>query len=129
MKNNTCKKKGTEAEHICQKYLLNQGYQLLDTNYHCAWGEIDIIAKDGNDLVFIEVKFRTHGNEDFAKNTVSWQKQRKLIKTALCYFAAHEEAETLFSRFDVIVIFPKQPDEYEIIHYKNAFQAEDTDFE
>ena len=127
---NDHKKTGLNAETVCTKYLEKQNYEIISRNYHSPYGEIDIIAKDGNYLVFIEVKYRAEKNEDFALNSVSYQKQRKLIKTALCYFAKNEQYETLFSRFDIIVIFPgADENSFEIIQYKDAFQAEDVDFE
>ncbi len=130
MKDNQNRKIGTEAEIICQKYLIKTGYEILESNFHSAYGEIDIIAREGNYLVFVEVKYRTSLSEDSAKNAVSYQKQRKLIKTAMIYYAHHDEAEALYSRFDVILINPKEEENsYDIKHFKDAFRSEDIDFE
>ncbi len=121
-------KKTTESGHLGEdlavKHLLNQSYQIIERNFHICGGEIDIIAQDGNELVFAEVKLRNQGTIDEALLSITRSKQKKIIKTALQYIATHEEAETLYSRFDIIIILKEKDQHYHITHFKNAFEGE-----
>lgn len=121
----TKKEIGYQGEEIARKYLIHLGYEILTSNYYSPYGEIDIIAKDANYLVFIEVKFRKDKDLDKTIQCISKSKQKKIIQTALQYIATHEEAETLYTRFDAILIFNENQDNhFDIRHYKDAFYGE-----
>ncbi|HOD54385.1 MAG TPA: YraN family protein [Candidatus Cloacimonadota bacterium] len=126
MKINTTEN-GRFGEDLAVKYLTEQSYQIIERNYHIFGGEIDIIAQDGNELAFIEVKLRNQGTEDDAILSITKSKQKRIVKTALQYIATHEEAETLYSRFDIIIIMQDKHQHYHLNHYKNAFYS-DADF-
>ncbi|HCX73149.1 MAG TPA: YraN family protein [Candidatus Cloacimonas sp.] len=108
---------GQTGEEKAKNFLLNLGYQILKTNYHSAYGEIDIIAQDQEELVFVEVKTRAKDPET-AFSSVSRSKQRKLVKTAANFLARNPQYQESFTRFDVIAVINKTS---EIIHLKDAF--------
>lgn len=111
---------GESGESIAVKSLKKNGYQIIEQNYRCKLGEIDIIARDGRVLAFIEVKARRTGDFGGPKWAVTPRKQRKISMVALKYLKETEQMEKK-ARFDVVAIrlLPGDPD-VEII--KNAFE-------
>ena len=111
---------GESGESIAVKSLKKNGYQIIEQNYRCKLGEIDIIARDGRVLAFIEVKARRTGDFGGPKRAVTPRKQRKISMVALKYLKETEQMEKK-ARFDVVAIrlLPGDPD-VEII--KNAFE-------
>ncbi len=107
---------GKEGENIACKYLCNEGYKLIMRNFRCRQGEIDIIAKDKNELVFIEVKTRTNLSFGTPAVAVHRQKQKHIFK-ATKYFIYKNKLENSCIRFDVIEIYKKE--KYIINHLKN----------
>lgn len=110
---------GNQGEEIAAKYLEEQGYKILARNYRCLLGEIDIIACDKDDLVFIEVKTRTNLAFGLPQESISRSKQFRIRKIALHYLA---EKRPLYSkyRFDVVsIILNKEDFRLEVI--RNAF--------
>jgi putative endonuclease len=97
---------GQAAEDLVKKYLLNQGLALIDKNYHSRHGEIDLIFKDNDCIVFVEVRFRRKENFGSACETIDKRKQQKIIKAASHYLYKHRLTERVASRFDVIGITP-----------------------
>ena len=95
------KKLGTRGEQIAVKYLQNRGYRILERNYRNRLGEIDIIARHGRDLVFIEVKTRTDNLFGSPFDSVTAAKQRQLSKVALEYLSKHNWLDHP-ARFDVV---------------------------
>jgi putative endonuclease len=121
----SARKRGFQGEDIARRYLSHLGYRILESNFYSPYGEIDIIAQDGNNLVFIEVKLRAIHDIDKAIMSIGKSKQKRIVQTALHYIATHNDLEALYSRFDAIVIFGKKDDpHYEIRHYKDAFYGE-----
>jgi putative endonuclease len=94
---------GKEGERLALKRLKKLGYKAVETNYRCPLGEIDIIAKDGNTLVFIEIKTRRERSIAQAKEAVNARKQRQLSKVALMYMKSRASLETK-ARFDVVAV-------------------------
>lgn len=92
---------GEKYEDLAAEYLCSIGYEILVRNYFSRFGEIDIIAKDGEYTVFVEVKFRRQSEFGHPIETITKSKQKKLMKTALVYMQEHGED---FYRFDAIVI-------------------------
>jgi putative endonuclease len=108
---------GKLAELFSILLLIAKGYSILESNYRKKWGELDIVAKKGNVLVFVEVKFRKTERFGFAEQFVDNNKQRKLIKTAKAYmFEKGINPENTVYRFDVIGITGLK-----VNHIKNAF--------
>ncbi len=106
--------KETQAIH----HLINVGYKILERNYYTRAGEIDIIAKDGDYLAFVEVKYRWNEAYGFPSEAVSTRKQRKIIQCARYYLLTHGYGEYVPCRFDVIVLLGE-----EIRLLKNAYDS------
>lgn len=111
-------KLGKEGENKAQKYLESQGYFILIRNFKCTYGEIDIIATDKDELVFVEVKTRAskeYGQPRDAVNTV----KRKHMKKTATYFIGKNKLENRYIRFDVIEVYFKE-NKFYINHIKNT---------
>ena len=76
------RKIGTEYESRAAEWLEDIGYEILSRNFRSSYGEIDLIARQGACLVFVEVKYRKNSNSGKPEEAVSLQKQRKISKTA-----------------------------------------------
>lgn len=113
--------RGTHGENEATKYLLKAGFELVARNYISRYGEIDIIAKNDKYLVFVEVKARAANSAVRPCEAVDIRKQRKIIKTALCFLS--ENSFELQPRFDVIEIYDYNQSD-RINHIENAFTAE-----
>lgn len=109
---------GTRIEAEAKSFLINLGYQIIECNFRCKSGEIDIIAKEDNYLVFIEVKFRFSTKNGLPAEAVDFRKMKRIINTAKYYMLIHGYSEFTPCRFDVIV---KLDTKMELI--KNAFDA------
>ena len=122
------KQLGKSGEDYCANHLQNEGYEILERNFHSPYGEIDIIAKDGHHLVFIEVKTRSKDSVDHTKLDITYSKQKKITKTAMFFLVNYHNPEILEYRFDVIIL-KKEEKHLDINHFKNAFPpAEVGDF-
>lgn len=95
------RKTGSEYEHKAGEYLKEQGYEILEYNFRCRTGEIDIIARDGEYLVFCEVKYRSDPRSGHPAEAVDRKKQQAISKCALYYLARHGLTEEA-CRFDVV---------------------------
>ena len=110
---------GREGEAIAARYLENEGYRIVERNYRCVFGEMDIIARDGKTCVFVEVKSRKSERFGDPGLAVDRRKQRKMSAVAMCYL---KEKRLLGSpsRFDVVAVrFFPQGSRVELI--RNAF--------
>lgn len=108
---------GTAYEKQAGAYLVGQGYEILEYNFRCRIGEIDIIARDGAYLVFVEVKYRRSTENGSPLEAVDRKKQRIISKVATYYCLTHGYGETSPCRFDVVAILGE-----EISLVKNAFE-------
>ena len=95
---------GTFIENIVCKYLESKGYTIIVQNYRCKFGEIDIIAKEKNVLVFIEVKYRKNVISGYPEESVNLTKQRKIINSSLRYIQENHIFLNTDFRYDVISI-------------------------
>ena len=113
------KSKGKAAEEKAASYIKSLGYEILERNFNSRFGEIDIIARDGNTLVFVEVRSKSYSSFGTPEETISKSKAKKIIKTAEFYIKIKNP---FFEdvRFDIISILHNN-----ISHIKNAF---DMDF-
>lgn len=111
------RKIGSEKEQIAAEYLKNRGYRILETNFRCRQGEIDLIARDGRYLVFVEVKYRTDRRAGEPEESVTWGKRRTIFQVAKYYLYRHNLPESTPCRFDVVGIIGE-----EIRLTKNAFE-------
>ncbi|MDR0273039.1 MAG: YraN family protein [Clostridiales bacterium] len=110
---------GQRGQATAEAYLRENGYEILHKNYRLRTGEIDLIARTGTYIVFIEVKFRTGTAFGFPSESVNNAKQQKIISTALHFIAASKSQNQDF-RFDVIEVLEKN-NRIIINHIENAF--------
>ena len=111
---------GKHAEEQARAHLEQRGLRLLERNYRCKQGEIDLIMRDGEALVFIEVRYRKSAAFGSAVETVTAQKQNRLLATARHYLQASRV--TAPCRFDVVGI-TGQTTEARIEWIKDAFRS------
>lgn len=111
---------GNEKEKLAADYMEKQGYEILMLNLFTGYGEIDIVAREGEYLVFCEVKYRKGGGAGHPSEAVSLTKQKRIVKSALYYLKKRKISPDRPIRFDVVAILG---DKIEII--KNAFEGFD----
>lgn len=110
---------GKKGEEIATKYLEENNYKIIDKNFSCRQGEIDIIAHDlnSNELVFVEVKCRSNLNYGTPANAVDFNKQKHIIRVAE-FYVFKNKIYNVGIRFDVIEIYGNQ---FRIQHIIKAF--------
>jgi len=115
---------GAWGEEQAALYLANQGYRIVERGFRSRFGEIDIIARSADNLIFCEVKTRRHGALTTPQEAVTRTKQRRLIKTAGWYLNHHPWDGDL--RFDVIAIVARKTgfETLEIEWFQDAFPGE-----
>jgi putative endonuclease len=114
------RKKGSVAEQIAADYLEAQGYRIVERNFQCPLGEIDIIARHNGELVFVEVRSGSSPNTVNPAYSINRTKQNKVIRVAqyyLCKFRSMPAA-----RFDVVLVRMNQTPSVELI--PDAFRVE-----
>jgi len=109
---------GNKNEKLAQKFLEKKGYKILDTNFSTKFGEIDIIAKKGNFIVFVEVRSKSYSYFGKPFETVDKNKIKKILKTAQIYIS-NKNLQNLDVRFDVISI-----ENEKINHIQSAFDLD-----
>ena len=111
---------GDRGERVAASALRRRGMRILRRNYRTRHGEVDLIARDGDVLVFVEVKARRRGDPAEA---VTPEKQRRLTLAALHFLKRHGLLECR-SRFDVVaVLWPDEGGDPAVEHYPDAFEA------
>lgn len=108
---------GKSGEDIACKYLENEGYIIYLRNFRCKQGEIDIIAKDKKEVVFIEVKTRSNKKYGKPVDAVNSIKQKHIYEASK-YFVYYNHLENSYIRYDVMEILKKE--KYYINHIKNV---------
>lgn len=111
---------GREGEALAAAYLKKKGYRIIEQNYRCQLGEIDIVAVDRKTLCFVEVKTRSSDDYDRPQVAVHKQKQHKLSRVAL-WFLKEKRLENVSARFDVVAV-RRRGDLNEVEHFENAFE-------
>lgn len=108
---------GTVYENKAVLLLKEKGYRILERNFYTYYGEIDIIAKNGGCLVFVEVKYRKNTKKGYAAEAVTPKKQKRMRQSAGYYlYKKHFQNMEIPCRFDVIAF-----DGEEAVHIENAF--------
>lgn len=96
---------GNLGENLVKELLEIQGWRILATQWHCRWGELDIVASDRHWLIFVEVKTRSIGNWDLnGALAVNKSKQKKLYLSALDFLGHNPQLTSLDCRFDVALV-------------------------
>lgn len=101
------RKVGAEYEERAAHFLEGQGYRIVERNYHCRLGEIDIVAREGGYLVFVEVKYRFDSAQGYALEAVDTRKQTVIRKVAQQYLLTHRLPMETPCRFDAVGITGK----------------------
>lgn len=110
------RKKGSVYEQIAAQTLESQGYTIVERNYRCKFGEVDLIARHDGFLVFVEVKYRKTEQFGLPVEAVDYKKQKNICKVAGQYIARKRFAKMPKVRFDIVGILGEQ-----VTVYKNAF--------
>jgi putative endonuclease len=95
---------GSKGEELAVRHLKKRGFKVIERNYHCPAGEIDLVAREKNTLVFVEIKARSSSDFGLPQEAVDRFKQEKLIKAARSYMAERHLSEDIPARFDVVAI-------------------------
>lgn len=116
---------GQKGESLALELLRRRGYRIVDQNVRLKRGELDIIAREGDTLCFIEVKTRIKPKQGAAVESIPLFKQRKLVKLALTYLKYKKLLEEK-ARFDVVAVDQEEDGTYRIELIKNAFDLNDA---
>jgi putative endonuclease len=95
---------GADAESRAEQYLHSKGLKTIEKNYLCKVGEIDLIMKDEDSLIFVEVRFRKNNHFGSAAESVDYKKQTKIRKSAEHYLIYNRAYSRYAKRFDVVAI-------------------------
>jgi putative endonuclease len=118
--NNPRQRLGKEGEKVAEQYLRKKGYRVVERNYRCATGEVDLIVLDRRVIVFVEVKTRTDDRFGTPLEAVESRKQQKMIRAAQ-FFLSQKKLDQREARFDVVGISWPNGDPV-IEHIVNAFE-------
>jgi putative endonuclease len=114
--------RGKAAEQAAARFLAAKGLHMLTRNYRCRLGELDMVMRDGNSLVFVEVRYRRRSDFGSAVDSVDARKRGRLVAAARHYLAQQRLPEDTPCRFDVIAISPAA-DNDGVEWVRNAFDA------
>jgi len=114
--------KGKQAEDLACRYLQERGLRLLERNYHCPCGEIDLVMQHGDFTVFVEVRFRSRGRFGDGIESIDRHKQARLAASALHYLQRNRRAARGPSRFDVVSV-SRCPQFGDVCWIRNAFEV------
>ena len=117
---------GQEGESAAEQYLRHKGYRIVARNLRSPVGELDLVAEDGQVLVFVEVKARRTDAFGGAIQAVHQRKQEKLIRLAAQYLA-HHHVKGRLCRFDVVLLQGRDAVAPQIVHIQNAFEVSGDD--
>ncbi|MGD0462417.1 MAG: YraN family protein [Tepidisphaeraceae bacterium] len=112
---------GQRGENVAAKHLRDQGYRIIERNFRCEVGEVDIIARDGKTLVFVEVKTRAY-EDPMPEEQVNNLKRHQLTKAAKFYLSRYGTPQPP-ARFDVVAIVWPSGRDPQIRHTPDAFEA------
>ena len=112
---------GNDAERLALSYLQSRNFELVKKNFHCRYGEIDLIMLTNNCLVFIEVRYRKHKSYGNAAESVDYHKQQKILKTAEFFLQRHINYNRYPYRFDIVYV---EPTKQNLNWIPNAFDAQ-----
>lgn len=111
---------GAQGERAARKFLKRLGWRILEANYKCAAGELDLIADDGEAIVFVEVKTRTCDADADPEENVDRPKRRQLERVAAYWLAVNGRPDRAY-RFDVVAVVLHDRKSADIRHIEEAF--------
>ena len=114
---------GAQAEVLAARLLEDCGLRILEHNWRCPQGEVDLVADDHGVLVFVEVRSRTGEEHGHPLETVNMRKRARVVRAARLYLQEHSVASTEF-RFDVVgITFPTDGGSPRLVHVEDAFRV------
>ena len=114
---------GNMGEEFAVEYYRRLGFEITERNYICRGGEIDIIAEDGEYIIFVEVKTRSDNSLHSPAEAVDFKKQRRLTVAAMKYLSEKDCEKQ--PQFDVVEVFVNNGRIYKVNRIENAFEAYD----
>jgi len=114
---------GKAAEQAANNFLEAHGCITIERNYHCRMGEIDLVMRHGETLVFVEVRYRQRSEYGSGAESVGPRKQGRLIRTAQHYLQTRGLTDRCPVRFDVVALRPNPGDGFAIDWIPNAFET------
>ena len=115
------RKTGALEERRACEFLEQKGYLILSTNFHEKFAELDIVARDGEYIVFAEVKYRSNSHIQDPLDAVDMRKRRRIALASLMWLSRNGMGADTPCRFDVLAIYPDK-----IKHVRNAFSLDDA---
>lgn len=116
------KQRGDDSEDQAYQFLRNKGLKLVEKNFHSRFGEVDLVMLDNDELAFIEVRYRRNSNYGSGLESVTTNKQTKIIKTASVFLQQHAKLAKYPARFDIVSISGELTNAH-IDWIKNAFET------
>ena len=117
-------RKGLRYEARARDYLLAHGLRLLEANFRCRFGEIDLIMEHADCVCFVEVRYRESLDYGGASASITRVKQRRIVKAALFYLSRHTRLAQRALRFDALLLQREADDRLGFDWIQNAFYAE-----
>jgi putative endonuclease len=115
--------KGASYERLALNYLRRHGLQLVERNFRCRLGEVDLILRDKTCLVFVEVRYRASNRFASATLSVDGRKQAKIARTAAIYLSQHPGLSNCTVRFDVVAFDRPEPAQCALQWTRDAFRV------
>ena len=113
---------GNLGEELASQMLQELGYTILDTNYRCRWGEVDIVAQEGDDIVFVEVRTRSSARFGTPEESITGAKTQRLVATAQEYLQSKQLDSTNW-RIDLVAVRMRSDGQLQSIdHLKHAVE-------
>ena len=113
---------GNLGEELASQMLQELGYTILDTNYRCRWGEVDIVARDGDGIVFVDVRTRSSGRFGTPEESITGAKTQRLVSTAQEYLQSKHLDSTNW-RIDLVAVRMRSDGQLQSIdHLKYAVE-------
>lgn len=117
---------GMLGEDLACEELRRRGYAILDRRFRTRSGELDIVARDGRVIVFVEVRARSDGRFGSAFESITWQKRHRLSRMASSYLFLKRLPEHADCRFDVVSVTGRMPGPFQVDVLQNAFEIAST---
>lgn len=111
---------GAWGESEAARFLETLGYSIVERNVRTRYGELDIVARDGSVLVFVEVRTKSKATHGHPFETIGPRKQKKLIGMARWYLHARNIGDTVDCRFDAVAVVCDEPGTWVVEHLKNV---------
>lgn len=116
---------GPAGERLARQFLKRKGYRIVARGFRCALGELDLVALDGDTIVFVEVRARADETQQDIEESINAEKRRRLTRTAKAFLSKRGVTDRP-ARFDVIAINFENPDNPIVRHTIDAFAPEST---